>query len=226
MWRVCAIALSFVSGWRAFSSVSLCKSIYLSIDGLLCAPCVGLALFCGFALRSFVLWCVCAFAPGFISDRQAFSSVSLCVKSICPPFRFFPTLSSPPAIPSAGPALASSSRGCASGLLVLVPDAPALAPAAALALPDDPAPSPGRGTPFRSLDPLGVPPPLGPRAGGDGMFVFPRRLVVGDVSVIHLAAASFPGGATRTPGFAAAARDASKRRTHRKVSSALPFVPM
>jgi hypothetical protein len=27
MWRVCAIALSFVSGWRAFSSVSLCKSI-------------------------------------------------------------------------------------------------------------------------------------------------------------------------------------------------------
>jgi hypothetical protein len=28
MWRVCAFALSFVSGWRAFSSVSLCKSIY------------------------------------------------------------------------------------------------------------------------------------------------------------------------------------------------------
>jgi hypothetical protein len=27
MWRVCAIALSFVSGWRAFSSVSLCKYI-------------------------------------------------------------------------------------------------------------------------------------------------------------------------------------------------------
>jgi hypothetical protein len=27
MWRVCAIALSFVSGWRAFSSVSLCNSI-------------------------------------------------------------------------------------------------------------------------------------------------------------------------------------------------------
>jgi hypothetical protein len=26
MWRVCAIALSFVSGWRAFSSVSLCNS--------------------------------------------------------------------------------------------------------------------------------------------------------------------------------------------------------
>jgi hypothetical protein len=27
VWRVCAIALSFVSGWRAFSSVSLCKDI-------------------------------------------------------------------------------------------------------------------------------------------------------------------------------------------------------
>jgi hypothetical protein len=25
MWRVCAIAPGFVSGWRAFSSVSLCK---------------------------------------------------------------------------------------------------------------------------------------------------------------------------------------------------------
>jgi hypothetical protein len=30
MWRVCAIALSFVSGWRAFSSVSLCN--YISYD--------------------------------------------------------------------------------------------------------------------------------------------------------------------------------------------------
>jgi hypothetical protein len=27
LWRVCAIAPSVVSGWRAFSSVSLCKSI-------------------------------------------------------------------------------------------------------------------------------------------------------------------------------------------------------
>jgi hypothetical protein len=27
MWRVCAIAPSFVYGWRAFSSVSLCKYI-------------------------------------------------------------------------------------------------------------------------------------------------------------------------------------------------------
>jgi hypothetical protein len=56
--------------------------------------------------------------------------------------------------------------------------------------------------------------------------VFPRRLVVGDVSVIHLAAASFAVGAARAPGFAAAARDASKRRAYRQVSSALPFVPM
>jgi hypothetical protein len=58
------------------------------------------------------------------------------------------------------------------------------------------------------------------------MFVFPRRLVVGDVSVIHLAAASFAGGAVRTPGFAAAAQDTSKQRAYRQVSSALPFVPM
>jgi hypothetical protein len=38
--------------------------------------------------------------------------------------------------------------------------------------------------------------------------------------------ASFAGGAARTPGFAAAAQDASKRRAYRQVSSALPFVPM
>jgi hypothetical protein len=31
MWRVCAFALSFVSGWRAFSSVSLCKSIIFTV---------------------------------------------------------------------------------------------------------------------------------------------------------------------------------------------------
>jgi hypothetical protein len=49
---------------------------------------------------------------------------------------------------------------------------------------------------------------------------------VGDVSVIHPVAASFAVGAARTPGFASAARDTSKRRTHRQVSSALPFVPM
>jgi hypothetical protein len=58
------------------------------------------------------------------------------------------------------------------------------------------------------------------------MFVFPRRLVVSEVSVIHPAAASFAGGAARTPGFAATARDASKRRAYRQASSALPFVPM
>jgi hypothetical protein len=67
---------------------------------------------------------------------------------------------------------------------------------------------------------------LGSGARGDIMFVFPRRLVVGDVSVIHPAAASFAVGAKRTPGFAAAARDASKRRAYRHASSALPFVPM
>jgi hypothetical protein len=58
------------------------------------------------------------------------------------------------------------------------------------------------------------------------MFVFPCRLVVGAVSVVHPAAASFAVGAARTPGFAAAARDASKRCGYRQVSSALPFVPM
>jgi hypothetical protein len=58
------------------------------------------------------------------------------------------------------------------------------------------------------------------------MFVLPRRLVVGDFSVIHPAAASFAGGAACTPGFAAAARDASKRLAYWQVSSALPFVPM
>jgi hypothetical protein len=57
------------------------------------------------------------------------------------------------------------------------------------------------------------------------MFLFPRRLVVGDVSVIHPVAASFAGGAPRTPEFAAVARDASKWRAYWQVSSALPFVP-
>jgi hypothetical protein len=58
------------------------------------------------------------------------------------------------------------------------------------------------------------------------MFVFPRQLVVGDDSVIHPAAASFAGGAARTPGFVAAVRDASKRRAYWQVSSALLFVLM
>jgi hypothetical protein len=58
------------------------------------------------------------------------------------------------------------------------------------------------------------------------MFVFPRRLVVGDVSIIHPAAASFAGGAACAPRFAATALDASKRHAYRQVSSALPFVPM
>jgi hypothetical protein len=109
---------------------------------------------------------------------------------------------------------------------VLVPDAPALAPATASALPADPAPSPEPGAPSRSQDPLGVTPPLRPGARGDVMFVFPRRLVVVDVSVIHPAAASFSGDPACTPEFAAAAGDASERRAYRLVSSALPFVPM
>jgi hypothetical protein len=61
------------------------------------------------------------------------------------------------------------------------------------------------------------------------MFVFPRRVtfpVVGDVSVIHPAAASYVGGAARTPGFAAASRYASKRLACQQVSSAPPLVPM
>jgi hypothetical protein len=111
----------------------------------------------------------------------------------------------PPAVPYLVPAHLMQ-QGCAYGLLVFVPDAPALASAAALALPADPAPCPGPRAPSRSPDPLGVPLPLGPGARGDVMFVFPRRLVVGDVSVIHPAAASFAVGAGRAPGFAAAAR--------------------
>jgi hypothetical protein len=45
-------------------------------------------------------------------------------------------------------------------------------------------------------------------------------------SIYLSAAAYFAEGAARTPGFAAAARDASKRRAYRQVSSALSFVPM
>jgi hypothetical protein len=149
-----------------------------------------------------------------------------------PPFRFFPAPSSPPAIPRAGSALASSLVGCASDLPVLIPDAPALAPAAASALPAEACRSGPLSWPWGPL-PLPGPswcPPSprtrGPKGRGDVMFVIPRRHVVGDVSVIHLAAASFAGGAARTPGFAAAAWDASKRRAYRQVSYALPFVPM
>jgi hypothetical protein len=84
MWRVCAIAPSFVSGWRASSSVSLCK-FYLNrgVLGLLCALCVGLGFLVRlrFALRGLALWLVCAIAPSFVSGWWAFSSVSLC-KSI------------------------------------------------------------------------------------------------------------------------------------------------
>jgi hypothetical protein len=72
MWRVCAMALSFVSGWRAFSSVSLCKYKMSPCGGL------GFLVRLRFALHSFAVWCVCAIAPSFISGWRAFSSVSLC----------------------------------------------------------------------------------------------------------------------------------------------------
>jgi hypothetical protein len=58
------------------------------------------------------------------------------------------------------------------------------------------------------------------------MFLFLRLLLVGDVSVIHPAAASFAGSAACTPGFAAAARDTSKQRVYRQVSSVLLFALM
>jgi hypothetical protein len=70
MWRVCAFALSFVSGWRAFSSVSLCKSIFkgrVPPAGLRCAvsPSPRLRLFrpvscpvCGFGVSGSASLCV------------------------------------------------------------------------------------------------------------------------------------------------------------------------
>jgi hypothetical protein len=58
------------------------------------------------------------------------------------------------------------------------------------------------------------------------MFVFLRRLSVGNVFGIHPAAASYAEGAARTPGFAVASRDTSKRHAYWQVSSTLPFVPM
>jgi hypothetical protein len=145
-----------------------CASIYLSwLFEPVVRLCVGLgcSVRLRFALRSLALWHFCAIAPSFVSGWRAFSSASLCVDSIYV------------------------------------------------------------WNPFRSPDPLDVPPSLGPGACGDIMFLFPRRLVVGDVSVIHLAAASFAGDAARTPGFAAAAWDGSKRRAYRQVSSTLPFAP-
>jgi hypothetical protein len=78
MWRVCAIALSFVSGWRAFSSVSLCT--YIFQRGLSRARCVGLGFLVRlrFASRSLAMCRVCAIALSFVSGWRAFSSVSLC----------------------------------------------------------------------------------------------------------------------------------------------------
>jgi hypothetical protein len=66
------------------------------------------------------------------------------------------------------PFCCSGGRPNQSGIpLPLLPDAPALAQVAAPGMPDNPAPSPGPGAPFRSLHPPGVPSPLGPGAEGD-----------------------------------------------------------
>jgi hypothetical protein len=54
----------------------------------------------------------------------------------------------------------------------------------------------------------------------------PRRLVVGDVSVIHPASGSCARAAARLPGRAAARRDAAKERAYWRVSSGLHFVPL
>jgi hypothetical protein len=84
----------------------------------------------------------------------------------------------------------------------------------------------GPRAPFCSPDPLGVPPPFGPRAQATSCLS--SRAGLWWVTFPHP-----PGGcvlcwgrAARTPGFAAAARDASKRREYRQVPSALLFVPM
>jgi hypothetical protein len=58
------------------------------------------------------------------------------------------------------------------------------------------------------------------------MFVFPRRLVVGDVSVIHPASRSCAWAAARLADWAAAHRDAAKERAYRRVFSGLSFVPL
>jgi hypothetical protein len=62
MWRVCAIAPSFISGWRAFSSVSLCKSIITFQNRMFGQPCsYGTpvdAVPCDVTLRS-KLFCGC-----------------------------------------------------------------------------------------------------------------------------------------------------------------------
>jgi hypothetical protein len=63
-----------------------------------------------------------------------------------------------------------------------------------------------------------LPPPLTSRV--------PRRLVLGDVSVIHPAVVSYAQAATQLPGSAAASRDAAKERAYRLVSSGLPSVPL
>jgi hypothetical protein len=58
------------------------------------------------------------------------------------------------------------------------------------------------------------------------MFVFPWRLVVSDVSVIHPAAVSCAQAAAQLSGSAAARRNVAQERAYWLVSSGLPFVPL
>jgi hypothetical protein len=58
------------------------------------------------------------------------------------------------------------------------------------------------------------------------LFVFPRRLVVDDVSVIQPVYGSCARAAARLPGWAAAHRDAAKEVAYQRVSSGLPFVSL
>jgi hypothetical protein len=57
VWRVRAIAPSFIFGWRAFSSVSLCKSVFSGVLALFPAggpflPSLYVNLYSGVGLRS------------------------------------------------------------------------------------------------------------------------------------------------------------------------------
>jgi hypothetical protein len=58
------------------------------------------------------------------------------------------------------------------------------------------------------------------------VFVFPWRLVAGEVSVIYAASGSCARASARLPGWAAACRDAAKERAYQRMSSGLAFVPL
>jgi hypothetical protein len=58
------------------------------------------------------------------------------------------------------------------------------------------------------------------------VFVFPWRLVVGEVSVIYAASGSCACAAARLPGWAAAHKDAAKEQAYLRTSSGLAFVPL